>query len=526
MRRWHGVAVGLVLGTAWPMTVFGQSAVLADTQTFSGANTFTSSLTVRSEGREIILSTSAAGNTWNTLKVAQDGKLILGADPGIAAALNVNQVIGGLAAVLISSNTGNVLRIKNVSNSGLSSINFHSSTGTDIGGIGYVNPSVGSAFDDTMFIGPSAAKALVLATNGSERMRITASGSVGVGTASPEVLLHVNGDARAIGVTATTFTVAGSTTGYLAPTFGLGTGTQDTQCGSIAGGAKLTGGTVKGLCFYNSIDLSSALTIDGFAKLVVSGQAILDQSVTINVIPNTGGSGSAFRTSSNNLCSPGNRGVGIGGGEAGTACLVDTGSPDKLLQSATAYHPVAQSFGSGGGGANSRGNGAASTCEGGKGGAAGGGLWIVARGSMTYTAITAGNGSAGSAGVTCVGGGGGGGSGGTLALLSWEAVSVAASSVTLNGGAGGNAIQEASGGGGGGGGQLFLLSPNNNVSGTLTANGGPAGSSGGRQQASGGAGGSNGGNGGIAGGSNSSTNVATAGQNGRAIIIQGVPLGL
>ena len=63
-----------------------------------------------------------------------------------------------------------------------------------------------SATDSTTrYLGTTDARPLVVKTNGSERMRVTGGGWVGVGTSTPQAILHVNGTAR-IGTNGTNLT--------------------------------------------------------------------------------------------------------------------------------------------------------------------------------------------------------------------------------------------------------------------------------------------------------------------------------
>ena len=58
----------------------------------------------------------------------------------------------------------------------------------------------GNTLTGSEFLGSTNAQPLIIQTNGTERMRVTTSGSVGIGTTSPSALLHVAGTGRFDGV--------------------------------------------------------------------------------------------------------------------------------------------------------------------------------------------------------------------------------------------------------------------------------------------------------------------------------------
>ena len=89
-----------------------------------------------------------------------------------------------------------VMRLQNTASNGWSEIEFLSSTGASGGTIGYGNNAITSSYEwqrDTFFIGTDNAIDTAIGTNSLERIRITASGNVGIGVSSPTSTLQVSG---------------------------------------------------------------------------------------------------------------------------------------------------------------------------------------------------------------------------------------------------------------------------------------------------------------------------------------------
>ena len=90
-----------------------------------------------------------------------------------------------------------VQRLRNQNTTGFSSMTFESSGGSSVGHIGYGNASAAS-FADQVYVGSITAIPFVLTTSNTERVRIAADGSVGVGTSTPSERLHVSSTAAHI----------------------------------------------------------------------------------------------------------------------------------------------------------------------------------------------------------------------------------------------------------------------------------------------------------------------------------------
>jgi hypothetical protein len=84
------------------------------------------------------------------------------------------------------------VRLQNFSVSGYSGIHYVSNAGNVMGHTGYSNPSAVNR-PNTYYSGSVASVPYVLTTGDQERVRITETGNVGVGTNAPTTKLEVNG---------------------------------------------------------------------------------------------------------------------------------------------------------------------------------------------------------------------------------------------------------------------------------------------------------------------------------------------
>lgn len=121
-------------------------------------------------------------------QVSASNSLVLGSNANVG--IGVSNPATKLHVVANAAGT-QVELLRNLDVTGYSGTWYQSSGGGLMGHVGYGNPSA-SLWNNQMFAGSVAAIPLVLTTSDNERMRITPTGEVGIGTTTPFVKFHVN----------------------------------------------------------------------------------------------------------------------------------------------------------------------------------------------------------------------------------------------------------------------------------------------------------------------------------------------
>ncbi len=232
------------------------------------------------------------------------------------------------------------------------------------------------------------------------------------------------------------------------------------------------------LCNNFTVAAGSALTSTGQGVYIRAQGNVTINASTWTLMGQFGGQ-SEFNT-----IAGGQLGAGLGAGQSSVLTPYINSKP---------YYVLAQLGGSSGAsGVKADGSFATANLPGGK---AGGYIYIVADGNVTFNGVVLMNcsGEDAPSPASCVGGGGGGGSGGCIIICSPKTITCPASvTFDVSGGNGANGIfsgNQGGGGGGGGGGYVILQSSNLVDSSTKSLSGGLGGSSSGAGAATPGGGG-------------------------------------
>lgn len=170
----------------------------------NGGNTFGATSNIgNNDNYDLNLKT----NNLTRMTIQSGGNIGIGTTTP-SSALEVNGTIASIASTATTVSAGTLytgsasisnsaawtfnFAIQNTSVNGYSGSVFTDSAGTNQAAIGYANPSVG-ILPDTVFFSSMNTKPLVLATGNIERIRVTSTGNVGIGTSSPGSSLTVAG---------------------------------------------------------------------------------------------------------------------------------------------------------------------------------------------------------------------------------------------------------------------------------------------------------------------------------------------
>ncbi len=115
--------------------------------------------------------------------------------PRMTILANGNVGIGTLSPgtarlALETSGPNHVISMKNATNTQVAATAYFDHTDAQMGSIGYANPSA-APFANALFMSASGSASLLFATSGTERLRITNAGNVGIGTIAPMAKLEI-----------------------------------------------------------------------------------------------------------------------------------------------------------------------------------------------------------------------------------------------------------------------------------------------------------------------------------------------
>ncbi|MFY9309826.1 MAG: fibrinogen-like YCDxxxxGGGW domain-containing protein [Bacteroidia bacterium] len=136
--------------------------------------------------------TGSAGATGNTGIVGSTGPTGVAGPTGITGSTGQTGVVGNTGLTGVTGATGTNGTTGNTGDTGATgttgttgSIGTTGATGTDLGTHWTITGNAGTA-PGTNFIGTTDAADLAVSTNSAEKMRVTTSGNVGIGTATPD----------------------------------------------------------------------------------------------------------------------------------------------------------------------------------------------------------------------------------------------------------------------------------------------------------------------------------------------------
>ena len=210
------------------------------------------------------LSTVFASTNYNTaMTIVGNGSVGIGTTAPLAK-LDVNGSANINGTIITSTN---VELGQSRLTDGSSYVDFHSSAGTDYDARFIKNSGVSGILSMTNVGDISINAGTTFATAGTERVRVTTAGSVGIGTISPLAALHVNAGARVsgdltVGPASSTF---GTSTAYSANRFasvnaGSGAQNSDGTVYTAAQGIKLVG---EDLTWGANTSYASSIEVDG-----------------------------------------------------------------------------------------------------------------------------------------------------------------------------------------------------------------------------------------------------------------------
>ncbi len=107
---------------------------------------------------------------------------------------------------------GGLMQFRNTAANGYTSIDLQNELGTQVGNIGWGNTSASAPYANSFYFSTNVASPMFFMTSNTERLRILATGEVGIGTLTPTAILHLKAGTAAANSAPLKFTTGVNTT--------------------------------------------------------------------------------------------------------------------------------------------------------------------------------------------------------------------------------------------------------------------------------------------------------------------------